>query len=159
MPMRNAGIGPPVAPIPAEAYAWRSRRAARKARSIISRSTSRLEISGTAADRSSLAESFFLWPARQAAAIGDDLPMHRIFLQQRLQQLLDVANAWLPEPMIGHKRPNRRQVEPHGCEHAKQRWLQHGSPMRDAVRSAELQENLHQAEAGQPASLVFVRAE
>src|SRR4029079_14257797 len=44
MPMRNAGTGPPVAPTLAEAYAWPSRPAVRKAKCIISRSISRLGI-------------------------------------------------------------------------------------------------------------------
>src|SRR5258706_6986186 len=48
MPMRNAGTAPPVAPTPAEAYAWPSRRAERRARSTISRPTSRPETSSAA---------------------------------------------------------------------------------------------------------------
>src|SRR5438105_5630974 len=47
MPMRNAGTGPQAAPTVAEAYAWRSRPAARKAQCIISRSISRLGIEGS----------------------------------------------------------------------------------------------------------------
>src|SRR3981081_4471315 len=47
MPMRNAGTGPQAALTAAEAYAWRSRPAARKAKCIISRSISRLETEGS----------------------------------------------------------------------------------------------------------------
>src|SRR5258708_15569900 len=51
MPMRNAGTGPPAAPTPAEAYAWPSRPAARKAKCIIFRSISRLGIEASSSAR------------------------------------------------------------------------------------------------------------
>src|SRR6516162_216077 len=51
MQMRNAGTGPQAAPTPVEAYAWRSRHAARKAKCIISRSISPLGIEGSSSAR------------------------------------------------------------------------------------------------------------